>query len=42
MLALDDADEDGILCTLEDPPAELAELRATLLREHGWRQRKGM
>jgi hypothetical protein len=32
VLALDQADEERILCTLEDPPAGLAELRGALLR----------
>ena len=32
----------AILRVLEDCPEELAELRATLLQEHVWRQREGV
>ena len=31
-----------ILAALEDPPEGLAELRAVLMNEHGWRQRTGL
>ena len=31
-----------ILATLEDPPEELAQLRAVLLNEHEWRQWEGL
>ena len=34
-------DERAILAQLEDPPEGLAVLRAVLLNEHRWRQRKG-
>ena len=31
-----------MLAALEDPPPELAELRAVLVNEHQWRQREGL
>jgi hypothetical protein len=31
-----------ILAALEDPPPELAELRAVLLTEHQWRVEQGL
>ena len=41
IVALDIPDREAILRVLEDCPEELAELRATLLQEHVWRQREG-
>ena len=35
------SDREAILRVLEDCPGELAQLRATLLQEHVWRQREG-
>jgi hypothetical protein len=40
-IALTIDDRVAILSVLEDPPAGLTELRATLLQEHTWRQRAG-
>ena len=31
-----------LLAALEDPPPELAELRAVLLADHQWRRREGI
>jgi hypothetical protein len=31
-----------MLAALDDPPQELAELRAVVLNEHQWRQREGL
>jgi hypothetical protein len=31
-----------MLSSLEDPPQQLAELRAVLLADHQWRQREGL
>ena len=42
IVALDIPDREAILRVLEDCPEELAELRATLLQEHVWRQREGL
>ena len=42
IVALDNPDREAILRALEDCPEELAELRATLLQEHVWRQREGL
>jgi hypothetical protein len=42
VLALSIPDREAILRTLGDGPAELAELRATLLLEHEWRVREGL
>ena len=41
IVALEVSDREAILRVLEDCPEELAELRATLLQEHVWRQREG-
>ena len=41
LLALTIDERAVILAALEDPPDGLAELRAVLLNEHQWRQRKG-
>jgi hypothetical protein len=38
LLALTIAERSIILSTLDDPPAELAELRAVLMNEHRWRE----
>ena len=35
-------DPDIVGAALEDCPEELGELRASLLQEHVWRQRKGL
>jgi hypothetical protein len=35
-------EREDVLRALEECPAPLAELRATLLQEHGWRQREGL
>lgn len=42
ILALTIAERSVILNALDDPPQELAELRAVLLNEHQWRQSEGM
>ena len=42
IVALEISDREAILRVLEDCPEELAELRATLLQEHVWRQREGL
>lgn len=42
IVALDIGDREAILRTLEDPPAGLEELRATLLQEHVARARGEM
>ena len=42
VLALTIDDRAVILRALDDPPEELAELRAVLLNEHVWRQREGL
>jgi hypothetical protein len=42
VLGLTVAERRAILAALEDPPAGLEELRATLLQEHVWRQREGL
>lgn len=42
VLALTVPEREAILRALDDPPAELAELRRVLLREHEWRKRVGL
>jgi hypothetical protein len=42
VLALTIDDRAVILRALDDPPEELAELRAVLLNEHVWWQREGL
>ena len=42
IVALEISGREAILRVLEDCPEELAELRATLLQEHVWRQREGL
>ena len=42
LLALTIDERAIILAALEDPPQELAELRAVLLNEHAWRQSTGL
>ena len=42
VLALDIPERETIIQALDDPPAGLEELRATLLQEHTWRQREGL
>jgi hypothetical protein len=42
VLALTTDDRDAILRALADGPAELAELRGVLLRQHEWRRREGL
>jgi hypothetical protein len=42
VLALSITGRESILRVLEDGPAEYAELRATLLKEHEWRVREGL
>jgi hypothetical protein len=42
LLALTVDERAIILGTLDDPPADLAELRGVLLNEHEWRQREGL
>jgi hypothetical protein len=42
ILALSIDEREAILRSLEDGPAEFAELRAVLLNEHEWRLREGM
>jgi hypothetical protein len=41
-LGLEIDEREAILAALEDPPAGLEELRATLLHEHVGRQRDGL
>ena len=42
LLALTIDERAIIIASLEDPPQELAELRAVLLNEHEWRQSEGL
>ena len=42
ILGLEIDEREAILAALEDPPAGLEELRATLLHEHVGRQRDGL
>jgi hypothetical protein len=42
LLALTIDERAIILASLEDPPRELAELRAVLLNEHQWRPSEGL
>jgi hypothetical protein len=42
ILALDIPERETIIRALDDPPPGLEELRGVLLREHVWRQRKGL
>ena len=42
LVALSVQDREGILRTLDDPPAGLAELRGVLLTEHEGRVRDGL
>lgn len=42
VLALEVDERETILRTLDNPPAGLLELRATLLQEHQWRRREGL
>ena len=42
LLALTIDERAIILAALEDPPADLAELRGVLLNEHQWRHREGL
>jgi hypothetical protein len=42
MLALTIPERSTILAALEDPPAELAELRGVLLRELAWLHQEGL
>jgi hypothetical protein len=42
ILALSIADRETILVALDDPPAELAELRGVLLRELAWLRAEGL
>ena len=42
LLALTLDERAVMLAALEDPPQELAELRAVLLADHQWRRREGI
>lgn len=42
ILALEIPEREAILAALEDPPAELAELRGVLIAEHAWRRTEGL
>jgi hypothetical protein len=42
LLALSLDERALMLSALEDPPQELAELRAVLLNDHQWRQGEGL
>jgi hypothetical protein len=42
LLALGIAERETILSALEDPPADLAELRGVLLRELAWLREEGI
>jgi len=42
ILALTISERETILAVLEDPPAELAELRGVLLRELAWLRAEGL
>ena len=42
VLGLTIAERETILAALVDAPADLANLRGVLLREHAWRQREGL
>jgi len=42
ILALEISERETILAALEDPPADLAELRGVLLRELEWLRREGI